>query len=154
VHLLNFAEMPKETFGRQLAFNVVPDAALACSVPGLEAEIAAQVSALCGWDRVRLALRFIAAPLFYGHGAELRLRVPERTAADDLRAAWAERGLVPEADAGAAANTPMEVADEREIRIGQPSADGLGGFWLWAVGGRCGSRAAEMAGAWARRALG
>lgn len=145
VRLLNFVEMPVETFGRQLAFNVVPESGLSCSVPGIEVEIARQVAALLGWDRERLTLRFIAAPLFYGHAIELHLRTTNGAGLDEVRRALAERGLEPEDGRGPRVTTPMEVADERTLRLGELSADGLGGFWIWAVAGRSSSRAAELA---------
>jgi aspartate-semialdehyde dehydrogenase len=145
VRLLNFVELPVATFGRQLAFNIVPESGLSCSVPGFEQEIARQVGALLGWDRDRLALRLLAAPLFYGHAMELHLRTPNGAGLDDLRRALSDGGLEPGVESGPLVSTPMEVADERTIRLGELSADGLGGFWLWAVAGGSNSRAAEFA---------
>lgn len=153
VRLLNFVEMPVETFGRQLAFNIVPEHGLSCAVPGQEADIARQVAELLGWDRERLTLRFLAAPLFYGHGVELRVRTANGHGIEELRQALREGGLDPGADDGSRISTPMDVADERALRLGGLSADGLGGFWLWAVAGRTGTRAAEIAAELARRAI-
>ncbi len=48
---------------------------------------------------------------------------------------------------------PGVVANERTIRLGELSADGLGGFWLWAVAGRNSSRAAELAVDLVKRAI-
>ena len=154
VRLLNFVEPPVETFGRQLAFNIVPEHGLSCAVPGLESEIARQVTNIVGWDRERLTLRFLAAPLFYGHGIELHLRTPPGVEINALRRALSENGLEPGQEQGPLVSTPMEVADERAIRLGEVSADGLGGFWLWAVAGGSGSRAAELAVDMATRVLG
>ena len=154
VHVLNFDEMPVETFGRQLAFNIVPDPALSCAIPGLEQEIPTQVAQMLGWERERLTLRFLAAPLFYGHGVELRLRTPNGAELDEVRRALAESDLAPRQGGGPSIWTPLEVANERAIRVGDLSADGLGGFWIWAVAGRSGARAAEMAVDFARQALG
>jgi len=153
VRLLNFVELPMETFGRQLAFNIVPEPGLSCSVPGFETEIARQVAVLLGWDRERLTLRFLAAPLFYGHAVELHLRTPNGAGLEDLRRALSENGLEPGEERGPLVSTPMEVADERTIRLGELSADGLGGFWLWAVAGGNNSRAAEFAVDLATRAI-
>ena len=80
-------EMPVETFGRQLAFNIIPEHGLSCAIPGLEGEIARQVAHILGWDRERLTLRFLAAPLFYGHGVELHLRTPNGVGINELRSA-------------------------------------------------------------------
>jgi aspartate-semialdehyde dehydrogenase len=154
VHLLNCIEMPVETFGRQLAFNIVPDPGLSCAVPGLEQEIPRQVSRMLGWDRERLTLRFLAAPVFHGHGIELRLRTSNGAELDDVQRAFAESGLTPEQGGGRLISTPLEVANECAIKLGELSADGLGGFWLWAVAGRSGRRAAKMAVDVVRRAIG
>jgi len=145
VRLLNFVELPVATFGRQLAFNIVPESGLSCSVPGFEQEVTRQVGVLLGWDRDRLALRFLAAPLFYGHAVELHLRTPNGAGLEELRRALIDNGLEPGEERGPLVSTPMEVADERTIRLGELSADGLGGFWLWAVAGGSNSRAAEFA---------
>ena len=153
VRLLNFVELPMATFGRQLAFNIVPESGLSCSVPGFEPEIARQVSLLLGWERERLTLRFLAAPLFYGHAVELHLRTPDGAGLEELRRALSENGLEPGEDRGPLVSTPIEVADERTIRLGDLSADGLGGFWLWAVAGGSNSRAAEFAVDLAKRAI-
>jgi len=153
IRLLNFVELPMETFGRQLAFNIIPESGLSCSVPGFEQEIARQVAVLLGWDRERLTLRFLAAPLFYGHAVELHLRTPNGSGLEELRRVMSENGLEPGEERGPRVSTPMEVADERTIRLGELSADGLGGFWLWAVAGGSNSRAAEFAVDLARRAI-
>jgi aspartate-semialdehyde dehydrogenase len=153
VRLLNCVELPVATFGRQLAFNIIPESGLSCSVPGLESEIARQVAVLLGWDRERLTLRFLAAPLFYGHAVELHLRTPNGAGLEDLRRALSENGLEPGEQRGPLVSTPMEVANERTIRLGELSNDGLGGFWLWAVAGGSNSRAAEFAVDLAKRAI-
>ncbi len=151
--LFNFAELPVATFGRQLAFNIIPESGLSCSVPGFESEISRQVAVLLGWDRERLTLRFLAAPMFYGHAVELNLRTSNGASLEDLRRALSDNGLEPGEERGPLVSTPMEVAHERTIRLGELSADGLGGFWLWAVAGGSNSRAAEFAVDLAKRAI-
>ncbi len=153
VRILSCVEMPVATFGRQLAFNIVPESGLSCSVPGFEREIARQVSLLLDWDRERLTLRLLAAPLFYGHAIELHLRTPNGAGLEELRRALSENGLEPGEERGALVSTPMEVAGQRTLRLGELSADGLGGFWLWAVAGGSSSRAAEIAVDLAKRAI-
>jgi len=154
VRLLNCVEMSVDTFGRQLAFNIVPEHGLSCAVPGVEARITRQVGQLLGWERERLALRFLAVPLFYGHGVELRLRTPNGAGLEQVREALRDGGLEPDPGAGPLISTPMDVANERALRLGELSADGLGGFWLWAVAGKSGTRSAEIAVDLARRAIG
>lgn len=154
VRLLNFVEMPVETFGRQLAFNLVPEHGLSCAVPGLARDVSRQVAELLDWDRERLALRFVAAPLFYGHALELRLRTRDGGGLEAVKDALAAGGFEADPGRGPAISTPLDVANERAIRLGEISADGIGGIWLWVVAGRAGTRAAELAVAMARRAIG
>jgi aspartate-semialdehyde dehydrogenase len=143
VKLLNFAKLPVETFGRQLAFNIIPQARLDCGSPRSEAIVAGQVAELLGWERNRLALKLLAAPLFYGHGLEMRLRFRNGATLDGVRSALEQSGFSDNGDA--AATTPLDVADEKATRLAELSEDDMGGFWLWAVAGGSGRRAAEQA---------
>ena len=83
---------------------------------------------MLGWDRERLTLRFLAAPLFYGHASSCTCAHPTVPASKIFGAALSENGLEPGEERGPLVSTPMEVADERTIRLGELSADGLGGF--------------------------
>jgi len=144
VRLLNFARVPVETFGRQLAFNIIPDRLLADGSPDLEQRIAAEVSELLGWSERRFTVRLLAAPVFHGHGLQLRFRLERRAVLDDVRAALDERRLPRPAAEGEAA-TLLDVTDERWTSLSGLSDDGLGGFWLWGVTGEAGSRGAQQA---------
>ncbi len=143
VRLLNFAEVPVKTFGKQLAFNIIPQARLDSGWPPIESLVAGQVAALLGWERKRLALKLLAAPLFYGHGLEMHLRFRNGATLDGVRASLEQSGFSENADR--AAITPLDVADEKTTRLAELSEDEMGGFWLWAVAGGSGRRAAEHA---------
>ncbi|HXV75453.1 MAG TPA: Asd/ArgC dimerization domain-containing protein [Candidatus Polarisedimenticolaceae bacterium] len=141
VGLLNFASTPTEVFGRQLAFNIVPQSEVGES--GVESRIAEEVATLLGWDRRRLSLSLGFAPVFFGHTVQLRVRTERSSSAEALRAVFALAGLVPDADDPR--TTPMDVSTEKRRCISRVADDGSGGYWLWAVAGEARVRNAELA---------
>jgi aspartate-semialdehyde dehydrogenase len=144
VRLLNFHEVPAETFGRQLAFNIVPQAGLRCDAPDLESRIAHDVSELLAWDSGRVTLRLLTVPVFFGHCIQLRLRLRGAVTVERIREVLAERQLsLP--DTSGDVVTPLDVSEERTTRLYQINEDGLGGFWCLAVAGETERRGAEHA---------
>jgi aspartate-semialdehyde dehydrogenase len=144
VRLLSFSAVPVETFGRQLAFNVIPHGSLPPDSAGSEERIAADVSELLGWTRPKLSLRLLTVPLFYGHGLEVRLRLERPAGIADVAGALERFG----SSAGEPRDvpcTPLEVTGSEQIRVAEIVEDGLGGFWIWAVAGETGARGASEA---------
>lgn len=142
VRLLSFAKLPMRTFGRQLAFNIIPQKELVTG-PLLDARISDEVAELLGWTERRVSLRLLTAPLFYGHGLQLRVRLRREVALEVVRGQLLEAGWLDSDDDGTA--TPLDVtADGRSI-LAELTEDGLGGYWLWVVSGETASRGAEQA---------
>jgi len=144
VRLLNFDEVPVDTFGRQLAFNIIPQIGLSCEAQDVETLAARQVAQLLGWSRERLTLKLLTAPIFYGHGLLLRLRLRDSAKLIRVRSIL-EAGSFVESEGANAPATPIDVTGEKTIRLAELSDDGCGGFWLWAVAGEMGARTAEQA---------
>jgi aspartate-semialdehyde dehydrogenase len=144
VKLLSFGEIPVETFGRQLAFNIIPQIGLSCEAQDVEALAARQVAQLLGWSRERLTLKLLTAPMFYGHGLLLRLRLRKTAELSRVRSIL-EAGSFLESEGANTPVTPIDVTTEKTIRLAELSDDGCGGFWLWAVAGEMGARTAEQA---------
>jgi aspartate-semialdehyde dehydrogenase len=144
VKLLNFGEVPVDTFGRQLAFNIIPQQGLSCETRDVESIAASQVTRMLGWSRNRLTLRLLTAPIFYGHGLLVRLRLRSAATLERVRAIL-EAGSFVESAGTNAPTTPMDVTGEKTIRLSELSDDGCGGFWLWVVAGEIGERNAEQA---------
>jgi aspartate-semialdehyde dehydrogenase len=140
IRLLRFAEVPTETFGRQLAFNVIPQTRLTGLEPGVESRIAAETAELLGWNEPRLGVRLLAAPIFHGHGLQMHFRPRVDVSLERLISVLREAGLL--GGAGTAA-TPLEA--EARVSLSDVTGDGLGGFWMWAVAGEASSRGAEQA---------
>jgi aspartate-semialdehyde dehydrogenase len=144
VGLLNFADVPTKTFGRQLAFNIIPQHRLPAEPSLSDVAAAKQVADLLGWEESRMALTWVAAPVFYGHGMQLRLRFQNGSTIERIREVVAASREADGADA-AAPETPMDVIGKSTLSLSNCSEDGLGGFWVWAVAGEAGRRAAEQA---------
>jgi aspartate-semialdehyde dehydrogenase len=138
VRILSFAAPPKEVFGRQLAFNVLPQPAEE------ETRAEADVARLLGWDAPRLAVAMLAVPVFYGHTVLLRVQAERPAGAADAVAALAgaEGIRVPSATT---AQTPLDAAEERRIDVARVREDGAGGLWLSAVAGDADAAAAGHA---------
>jgi aspartate-semialdehyde dehydrogenase len=144
VCLLNFARVPQETFGRQLAFNIIPEARLAGGQRGLERRIEGEVADLLGRNERPFTVRLVTAPVFHGHSLQLRFRLKKETAIDEVRGALAESGLLDDGSDGTAA-TPLDLTGDARTAVSDLSEDGLGAFWLWGVAGEAGSRSAQQA---------
>lgn len=134
VGLLNFARVPSEVFGRQLAFNIIPQAGLPGGQPRLEERVGQDLTEVLGWERSRLALRLLAAPVFYGHSLLLRLRFGSPATAERIGQALRRASVCLPGDS-ASRSTPVEVSEERMTSFYEIAEDGLGGHWLLAVAG-------------------
>ena len=144
VRLLGFEKAPTQVFGRQLAFDVIPESLLAAREAGLERRIAREVRTLLGWKEDRLSVRLVCVPVFVGHAISLRL-VPERST--DAAAVMRSTGLArpPGPRGRKSGGTPLSAPEERRTEVCEVVDDGLGGFWIWAIAGGAGSAAAEQA---------
>jgi aspartate-semialdehyde dehydrogenase len=144
VQLLSFAELPQETFGRQLAFNIIPQAMLENGEQPLAEEISGDVARLLGWRRELLTMRVLVAPVFYGHCLQLHVRLGEDASLEQVREALCNHRFS-YSTSEEAESTPMDVSGERKTNLYSIDEDGLGGFWLLAVAGELGERRAEQA---------
>jgi aspartate-semialdehyde dehydrogenase len=144
VRLLNFAEPRAEVFGRQLAFNVLPQAILPDRAESLERRVAAEVGDLLGWGEPRLTVTLAVAPVFYGHSISLRLRFARELTVGRLEELLTDAGLAGTND-GASRQTPMDVSSEDGIHVSGVADDGRGGYRMWAVAGGVHRRNAGLA---------
>lgn len=143
VNLLNFAEMPKKTFGDQLAFNVLGGPRTA-SRDALAERVAVEAGRVLGWSDRRLAVSVITVPVFHGHCVRVRVRLSGGPAIDDVRDAMRVARFLDTSGDGLAA-TPVEVSGERRTALHSVEPDGLGGVWLAAVAGELGPRGVGLA---------
>jgi len=142
--LLRFERPPKDTFGHQLAFNLIPQGLLAGEEGGLEGRVAAEVASLLGWGTARLAVRLVTVPVFLGHAIAVRLRLERETDASAV-ATVLGRGRPPGPSRRKPAGTPLAAPEERRTDVSEVVGDGTGGFWIWAIAGEVGAAAAAEA---------
>jgi len=144
VGLLSFVPPPARIFGRQLAFNVLPQAVLPDGADGVERMVTEEVRSVLGWDEGRLAVCLAAAPVFHGHSVGLRLR-PRRAVETNEVCEALEAARIPVAVGGEEKFTPVDVSTSRGTYVASVAPDGLGGHWIWAVVAEAQARNAELA---------
>ena len=144
VGLLSFAPPAAQVFGRQLAFNILPQSVLPDGGDDLERLITAEVRSILGWPENRLALCLAAAPVFYGHSVGIRVSFARPAEAAEVREAL-EAARIPVAGSTGAKVTPVDVSTSRGTYVADVSPDGLSGFWIWAVVAEARGRNAELA---------
>lgn len=159
VSLLNFGELPKETYGRQVAFNLVPQAVLDEGAggggTGLEERVESELRRILGWKGSRATVRVLVAPVFHGHAGLLHVTPSRKLAPGEVEKIFKDqKGVVVTGPRSAA--TPVEVAERPELLIVSVAPDGgdEGGFWVWLAGGDLPAHAAGNAVEIAARALG
>ena len=133
VSVLNFTEVPKERFGRVLAFNLLP-ASLAPGNRKGEDSIAREVASILNGRPFVHTVRILLVPVFHCHSFLCRVRFREEVNPGRIREALAARaGLRFVANSGAI--TPAELSGEEGILLGELTADPSlpSGLWFWGV---------------------
>jgi aspartate-semialdehyde dehydrogenase len=133
VGLLNFSEVPRDLFGRVLAFNVVP----ASLVPGegpRDDRLSWEVATILNDHSFAHGLKVLHVPVFHCHASVSRLRFRQELSTEAIRKALAQEPTIRIRE-GAGGATPAELAGEDHIVLGEirpdPSAPGC--FWLWGI---------------------
>ena len=132
--LLSFSDMPKEIFGRQLAFNVIPGfvGEEQHGRDAVRADLAEEVRRITGGGYA-LGVQVVQAPVFHGHAVMAHVVLDPGGSADDLAACFAGGDDFRFERRGDKA-TPVERAGEGGILVGgiRPGAR-ESSFWIWAV---------------------
>ncbi len=134
VSLMNFREMPKEIFGRQMAFNLIPGflAEEAKSASATRADLEREVRRITG-ETYHLAVQVIQAPLFHCHAAMAHLVLAEGKEREDLLAAFKGMDDVSVGRRGDKV-TPVDRAGESGMIVtGVQPCLNESSFWIWAV---------------------
>jgi len=147
--LLNFEEIPKGVFGRQIAFNLLPESAVRENPAGaaLHARLAAEVDRIFGWTRPRATLRLMVAPVFHGHAVLVHVVVREPISEAALRKVLSETAGVTLRHGPRAELTPVEIAErEGELAVDAvPDEADERGFWVTLMGSQFREAAATNA---------
>ncbi len=133
--ILNFQDLPRAVFGRQLAFNLIPSFLCeAGAAPGRTrpAELADEVLRITGGSHA-LSLEVVLAPVFHCHAVAAHLRLPPGTRRSDLLDSFK---TVEQVRLGGPAEpaTPVDRAGKAGIVLaGARPATEASSFWIWAV---------------------
>jgi aspartate-semialdehyde dehydrogenase len=143
VRLLRFEKTPTQVFGRQLAFNVVPDYLL----PGEEAESSARIAAdlrtLLARPGLPVHVTTALVPIFLGHGVSLHVDLA-RGGASEAEAALADApGLLMQT--GGEAGSTMDVVEDEGTVVALVEDAEPGTIRIWAVIADAGRTAAFRA---------
>ncbi len=133
VGLLNFKEVPKDLFGRVLAFNLVP-ATLSAEGGVPEDWIAREVDTILGRRGFPHAVKILLVPVFHCHSFVSRVRFREHVTPERIREVLAEEPSIRIRDESGGA-TPAELAGEEKIVLGEirPDPSVPGAFWFWGI---------------------
>lgn len=144
VRLLRFEKAPVEVFGRQLAFNLLPQSLLPGAEAVLEERVRSEVRRLVGPSPPTLSLSVVTAPLFYGHAVSGIVEL-ERGGSHEMAASLADVQELALPSEGVP-STPMDwVQSTRGVAFGRLEDDGDGAVRIWAVAGEIAGAAAERA---------
>ena len=134
VGLLTFTAVPKDLFGRVLAFNLIPASLAPGEGAGGDEQIAREVARILGKPAFPHALKILMAPVFHCHAFVTRIRVREKVTPGDVRKALAEEPSIRLRD-GSGGATPAELAGEEKIVLGEIQTDpsAPGSFWIWGI---------------------
>lgn len=134
VGLLSFAQVPKETFGLQVAFNLTPLSVLDEAGEAVEALVRRDVVKVMGPAGSRVSLRVVQAPVFFGHVYSMRVQLGAGPTILEMEEALEVPGAI-RISRGDDGRTPAELATEPGIWIGEiaPDGDRPGSYWVWVV---------------------
>ena len=143
IRLLRFESTPTEVFGRQLAFNVLPEHLLPGGEHDASRRIAGECRALLAAPDLRLTVSIALAPTFLGHAAALHVD-GARGGTTEARAALAEvAGIEVAGDPDAGAT--LEAPEGDAILVARIDEPAPGTVRLWAVAGDAGAASAHRA---------
>jgi aspartate-semialdehyde dehydrogenase len=142
---LPFTEVPKEQFGRVLAFNSFP-ASLAHGNRLGEASMAREVASILGSSSFPHAIRVLLSPVFHCHSFLCRVKLREAVELGRVREAMASQDGLRRPERPEVV-TPAELAGEEGIFVAEISADSSapGAYWFWAVTDNLAAGTAENA---------
>jgi aspartate-semialdehyde dehydrogenase len=143
VHLLRFEPMPTAVFGRQLAFNVLPEHLFPLGEEHSSARVVREARELLGTPDLPFAFSQSLVPLFFGHGiaAHVELAGSDR---DQALAAWRaapDVAIAADTDVGATLDAPESAG----LLIARADATGESGLRVWVLGSEAGATAAGRA---------
>ncbi len=135
-NLMSFQKLPKEIFGAQLAFNLLPHLNRAANpeTEALEARVRSELNRYLD-ERVETpALTLLRVPVFYSLAVSLYVETASTVAPEAVEQALAGKPIRFR-QAGDEAPSPVRAAGSSEILVDKvrPDASCSNGIWIWAV---------------------
>jgi aspartate-semialdehyde dehydrogenase len=143
VHLLRFEPTPTDVFGRQLAFNVVPEHLFPAGEDETSIRVAHEVRAMLRAAELPLAVSQALVPTFYGHAIAAHIELARPGRAEALAAWRAASGLDVASDPEVGAT--LDAPDRPALVIARVDADPGSALRVWAIGSEAGPVAAASA---------
>ena len=143
VHLLRFETTPTEVFGRQLAFNVLPEHLFPLGEEGAATRVVRESRALLRAPELPFAVSQALVPSFFGHAVAVHVDLV-RLGRDEALAAWREAEGVEIADdpeTGATLDAPQGAG----ILVARVDAIAGSTLRVWALASEAGATAAGHA---------
>jgi aspartate-semialdehyde dehydrogenase len=143
VHLLRFEPTPTDVFGRQLAFNVVPEHLFPAGEETAGARVVREVRAILGAEELPVAVSQALVPTFFGHAIAAHVELA-RPARNEALAAWraaAGVALASDPDVGATLDAP----ERPGLLIARVDGEPGSALRVWALGSEAGPAAAAAA---------
>ena len=135
VNLLSFQKVPRDAFGAQIAFNLLPRLGAGYErADALEQRVRNELEAYLAGRPTAPALRLLQVPVFYSTAVSLYAETEERVPPTDLVVAL-DGAPVAIRRTSDKAPSQADVAGSNEILVDaiQPDAGHPEGIWLWAV---------------------
>jgi aspartate-semialdehyde dehydrogenase len=135
VNLLSFQKVPREAFGAQIAFNLLPRLGLGFEqADALESRVRNELTAYLAGRAPVPALRMLQVPVFYSTALSLYVETEDRVPPSDLVAAL-DGAPIAIRRTSEKPPTQADAAGSNEILVDaiQPDAAHPAGIWLWAV---------------------
>jgi aspartate-semialdehyde dehydrogenase len=143
VHLLRFEPTPTEVFGRQLAFNVLPEQLFPQGEDDAATRVVREMRAILGTPELPIAVSQALVPVFFGHAIAAHVDLVRHGRTEAL-AAWqdaADVEIASDPDSGATLDAP-EGSGILVSRVDEIAASSLR---IWALGSEAGAAAATRA---------
>jgi aspartate-semialdehyde dehydrogenase len=140
VHLLRFEPIPTDVFGRQLAFNVLPEHLFPDDERESTSRVARETRALMALPDLPMALTVALVPLFFGHAISAHLELA-RHGRDEAWEAWRaapDVAIAGDPDCGATLDAPEGAG----LLICRADAVAPRILRVWALGSEAGATAA------------
>ena len=143
VHLLRFETTPTEVFGRQLAFNVLPEHLFPLGEEAAAARVVRETRVILGAPELPFALSQALVPSFFGHAVAVHVDLA-RCGVEEALAAWRQSAGVEIADDPETGAT-LDAPEGSGLLVARVDAIAGSTLRVWALGSEAGATAAGYA---------